>query len=228
MVLLPTGQSLLVIPVDRGRLATRAVDARRGGDRLASPPPRRMKRAAMESRFQLQVERSRSGRRRAPHAKEEPMGLSHHTHDAPPGDTISTVSDEVGTPQSNRCGYALRAAMTTLLLVADGGPEYLVNELRLSWNRLRPLSRDELHNEDRDGRGARRADRVRCLRGSLDDGHLQGDSHSGRMSPWETMRLTSSSGRSRSRQIAASRDWRRPRERRAPAFCRVMNRETRS
>jgi hypothetical protein len=102
-----------------------------------------MKRAAMESRFHRQVERSRSSRRRAPHAKEEPTGRSHHTHDAPPGDTVSTLSDEVGTPESNRCGYALRAAVTMLLLVATGGPEYLVNELRLKWNRLRPFSPDE-------------------------------------------------------------------------------------
>jgi fatty acid desaturase len=71
------------------------------------------------------------------------MGHSHHTHDPPPGDTVPTDSDEVATPRSKRCGYALRAAVTTLVFVTTGGLEYLVNELRLSWNRLRRLSRDE-------------------------------------------------------------------------------------
>jgi hypothetical protein len=33
--------------------------------------------------------------------------------------------------------------VTTQVLVTNGGLEYLVNELRLSWNRLRLLSRDE-------------------------------------------------------------------------------------
>jgi hypothetical protein len=75
--------------------------------------------------------------------KENPMGLSHHTHDTPPGDTDPTDSSEVAIPRSKRCGYALRAAVTTLVLVTNGGLEYLVNELRLSWNRLRLLSRDE-------------------------------------------------------------------------------------
>jgi hypothetical protein len=81
------------------------------------------------------------GIRRTP--KENPMGLSHHTHDTPPGDTVPTDSDEVATPRSKRCGYALRAAVTTLVLVTNGGLEHLVNELRLTWNRLRLLSRDE-------------------------------------------------------------------------------------
>jgi hypothetical protein len=40
-------------------------------------------------------------------------------------------------------GYAPRAAVTTLVLAITGGLEYLVNELRLTWNRLRLLSRDE-------------------------------------------------------------------------------------
>ena len=39
--------------------------------------------------------------------------------------------------------YALRAAVTTLVLVTTGGLEYPVNELRLTWNRLRLLSHDE-------------------------------------------------------------------------------------
>jgi hypothetical protein len=71
------------------------------------------------------------------------MGHSHHTHDPPPADTVPTDSDEVATPRSKRCGYALRIAVTTLVLVATGGLEYLGNELRLSWNRLRLHSRDE-------------------------------------------------------------------------------------
>lgn len=37
----------------------------------------------------------------------------------------------------------LRAAGTTLMLVSLGGLEDLVNELRVTWNRLRLLSRDE-------------------------------------------------------------------------------------
>jgi hypothetical protein len=40
-------------------------------------------------------------------------------------------------------GYALRAAVTTLVLAITGGLEHLVDELRLTWNRLRLLSRDE-------------------------------------------------------------------------------------
>ena len=40
-----------------------------------------------------------------------------------------------------RC--ALRAALTTLVLVTTGGLEYTVNELRLTWNRLRLLSHDD-------------------------------------------------------------------------------------
>ena len=72
------------------------------------------------------------------------MSRSHHTHNRPPGgDTVPTDSDEVATPRSKRCGYVLRAAMTTLVLVTTGGLEYLVKELRLTWNRLRLLSRDE-------------------------------------------------------------------------------------
>ena len=40
-------------------------------------------------------------------------------------------------------GYALRAAVTTLVLAITGGLEYLASELRLTWNRLRLLSCDE-------------------------------------------------------------------------------------
>ncbi len=40
-------------------------------------------------------------------------------------------------------GYALRAAVTALVLAITGGLEHLVDELRLTWNRLRLLSRDE-------------------------------------------------------------------------------------
>jgi hypothetical protein len=40
-------------------------------------------------------------------------------------------------------GHALRVAVTTLVLVTTGGLEYLLNELRLTWNRLPLLSRDE-------------------------------------------------------------------------------------
>jgi hypothetical protein len=40
-------------------------------------------------------------------------------------------------------GYTLRAAVTTLVLVTTGGLESLVNELPLTWNRLRLLSRGE-------------------------------------------------------------------------------------
>jgi hypothetical protein len=39
--------------------------------------------------------------------------------------------------------YALRVAVTTLVLTITGGLEYLVHELRLTWNRRRLLSRDE-------------------------------------------------------------------------------------
>lgn len=43
----------------------------------------------------------------------------------------------------SRAGYALRAAVTTLVLAITGGLEYLINEMRLTWNRLRLVSRDE-------------------------------------------------------------------------------------
>ena len=39
--------------------------------------------------------------------------------------------------------HALRAAVTTLVLVSTGGLEDLVNELRLTWTRLWLLTRDE-------------------------------------------------------------------------------------
>jgi hypothetical protein len=40
-------------------------------------------------------------------------------------------------------GYALSAAGTTLVLVTTDGLEQLVNELRLTWNRLRLPARHE-------------------------------------------------------------------------------------
>ena len=43
---LPAGQPVLAIPVDRGRLAARAVSAAHRRDRLAGPPPRRLSRLA--------------------------------------------------------------------------------------------------------------------------------------------------------------------------------------
>jgi hypothetical protein len=46
-------------------------------------------------------------------------------------------------PARRDAGYALRAAVTTVVLVTAGGLEHLVNELRLTWTRLRLLSRDE-------------------------------------------------------------------------------------
>ncbi len=42
-----------------------------------------------------------------------------------------------------RRGYSVGAAVTILVLVTTGGLEYLLNELRVTWNRLRLLSRDE-------------------------------------------------------------------------------------
>ena len=40
-------------------------------------------------------------------------------------------------------GYTLRDAVMTLILVTTGGLEHLVDELRLTWNRRRPLFREE-------------------------------------------------------------------------------------
>ena len=71
------------------------------------------------------------------------MSQSHNTHNRPAGDIVPTDPHEVAAPRFKRCGYVLRAAMTTLVLVTTGGLEYLVKELRLTWNRLRLLSRDE-------------------------------------------------------------------------------------
>ena len=39
--------------------------------------------------------------------------------------------------------YALRAAVSTLVLAITGGLQCLLNELRLTWNRLRLLPGDE-------------------------------------------------------------------------------------
>ena len=44
---LPAGQPVLAVPVDRGRLAARAVGAAHRRDRLAGPPPRRLSRRAI-------------------------------------------------------------------------------------------------------------------------------------------------------------------------------------
>ena len=49
MVRLPAGQPLLAVPVDRGRLAARAVGAAHRRDRLAGPPSGGLKRAAWAS-----------------------------------------------------------------------------------------------------------------------------------------------------------------------------------
>jgi hypothetical protein len=75
------------------------------------------------------------------------------------------------------------------VLVTTGGLEHLVNEPRLSWNRLRMLIRDEA--------GYTTAIVVALVAVIalaafmvLWMGHLQGDSHPSVPSPWATMRLT--------------------------------------
>src|SRR5260370_17857351 len=107
MVRLPAGQPLLAVPVDRGRLATRAVGAAHCRDRLAGPPSGGLKRAAWTSppyhgdvgRFppgchQTEVDRMR---------KENPMCAPDHSYDPLLGDTAPTVPDnEVAAPHSPR------------------------------------------------------------------------------------------------------------------------------
>ena len=59
---LPAGQPVLAVPVDRGRLAARAVGAAHRRDRLAGPPPRGLR--ARRARNLQGVQRRRRGSRR--------------------------------------------------------------------------------------------------------------------------------------------------------------------
>src|ERR1017187_5469828 len=109
MVRLPAGQPLLAVPVDRGRLAARAVGAAHRRDRVAGPPSGGLKRAAWASPlYYRDVEEFSWGRRhqqrRTEYETENPMcalTTLRAQHLAKPSPT--DPGDEAATPHSTRC-----------------------------------------------------------------------------------------------------------------------------